>query len=70
MQAELLGISEGVEEIQNKQADGMNSITPYPFASFVELTMTDNAHLISINDEALDKLVNAEGSVYMKGIIP
>ena len=70
LKAEFLGISEGVEKIQNKQADGMNSITPYPFSSFVELTMTDNAHLISINDEALDKLVNAEGSVYMKGIIP
>ena len=67
---EFLGISEGVEKIQNKQADGMNSITPYPFASFVELTMTDSAHLISISDEVIDKLVNAEGSVYMKGIIP
>ncbi len=67
---EFLGISEGVEKIQNKQADGMNSITPFPFASFVELTMTDSAHLISINDEVLDKLVNAEGSVYMKGVIP
>lgn len=67
---EFLGISEGVEKIQNKQADGMNSITPYPFASFTELTMTDNAHLISISDEMIDKLVNAEGSVYMKGVIP
>lgn len=67
---EFVGISEGVEKIQNKQADGMNSITPYPFSSFVELTMTDDAHLISISDEALDKLVNADGSVYMKGVIP
>lgn len=68
--AEYLGISEGVEKIQNKQADGMNSITPFPFASFVELTMTDTARLISLKDEAIDKLVNADGSVFLKGVIP
>ena len=68
--ADYIGISEGVEKINNKQADGMSSITPYPFSSFVELTMTDTAELISLDDAAIDTLVNAEGSVYLRGVIP
>lgn len=66
---EFLGISAGVEKIQNQQADGMTSITPFPFSSFVELTMTNSAKLISLDDVAIQKLTE-EGSPYMAGIIP
>jgi len=66
---EYLGISEGVEKIQNKQADGISAITPFPFSSFTEITMTDEAKLISLTDEGIAKLTE-EGSPFVAGVIP
>jgi hypothetical protein len=38
--------------MQNKQADGITTISPYPFASYVELFLTGDGKLISFDPEA------------------
>lgn len=66
---EYLGIASGAEKMQNKQTDGMTSITPYPFASFTELTMTGHGKLISLDAKAIEILTSGD-TPYMPGIIP
>ncbi len=69
LQAEWLGVSSGIELIQNGQADGISSISPPPFSSFVELFMTVPCQLISLDDDAIENLT-AGDSPYQKGVIP
>jgi TRAP transporter TAXI family solute receptor len=69
IKAEWLGIAEGTEKLKNKQADGITSITPYPFASFVELFLTGDGKLISLDPEAIKKLTSGE-SPYLEATIP
>ena len=66
---EFVGISEGSELIQNKQADAMNCISSFPFSSFVELTMTDTVKLVSLEDQAIKSLTGTYPQ-FLEGIIP
>jgi len=66
---EFVGISEGSELIQNKQADAMNCISSFPFSSFVELTMTDTVKLVSLEDEAIQTLTETYPQ-FLEGVIP
>ena len=66
---EYLGVSSGVEKVQNQQASGISSISPPPFSSFVELVMSADGVLVSLDDEAIEKLTSGD-SPYNEGIIP
>jgi TRAP transporter TAXI family solute receptor len=64
-----LGVAAGQEKMQNQQADGMTSISPYPYSVYTEMTMTGDAKLISLNDDAIAKLCSGN-SPYSPGTIP
>jgi TRAP transporter TAXI family solute receptor len=64
-----LGVAAGQEKMQNEQADGMTSISPYPYSVYTEMTMTDVGKLISLNDDAIVKLCEGD-SPYAPGTIP
>ena len=66
---EWLGVSAGQEKIQNNQADGMTSISPYPYSVYTEMTMTGDGKLISLDDAAIVKLCEGD-SPYAPGTIP
>lgn len=69
MSPEYVGISAGIELLQNRQAVSITAITPVPFSSFVELTTTDYARLIGMSDEAIENMIAADPS-FSKGVIP
>jgi TRAP transporter TAXI family solute receptor len=64
-----LGVAAGQEKMQNQQADGMTSISPYPYSVYTEMTMTDVGKLISLNDDAIVNLCGGD-SPYAPGTIP
>jgi TRAP transporter TAXI family solute receptor len=65
---EWLGVSSGIEKMQNKQADGITSISPPPFSSYVELFMTGDGKLISLDADAITKLTSGN-SPYLPATI-
>lgn len=69
LRPEYIGIAAGVELIQNRQADGITSITPLPFSAFVELAITGDAYPISMTDDAI-KSMCAGNPAYTSGVIP
>ena len=69
MSPEYVGISAGIELLQNRQAVSITAITPVPFSSFVELATTDYARLIGMTDEAIENMIAADPS-FSKGVIP
>ncbi|WP_134703194.1 TAXI family TRAP transporter solute-binding subunit [Ammoniphilus sp. YIM 78166] len=66
---EYIGISAGADQMKNKQVDGLNALVPYPFSTFVELTMTNQAKMISLEPEAIAKLTAGE-SFFLPATIP
>jgi TRAP transporter TAXI family solute receptor len=66
---QFLGISEGVDQIRNKLADGITAYVPYPFSSFVELTITNQGKLISLDKDAIERLTSGE-TPFAAGVIP
>lgn len=63
-----LGVDTGIDKVENQQADGITSISPPPFSSFVELAMSSKGKLVSLDDAAITKLT-ADGSPYRAGVI-
>ncbi|MGD9566784.1 MAG: TAXI family TRAP transporter solute-binding subunit [Sedimentibacter sp.] len=67
-----LGSGEGAESMKDAHIDGAIGIAQVPFSAFVEMTSKaiNKAKLISLSDEAIEKLTTGESARYFPYTVP